>query len=496
MPEDAAPIPLGVDPREFNKWAVFEAIGYEPDPWQRLFHESAAKHRILSCGVRVGKTFCLAAETVAAVLCPSLKSLEKNEWVGARVWVVAPTYELSDKLFLLASLYIRRHFPMFVVSYSERDRILKTIGGGFLQGKSADNVKSLSGEELDAAILDEAAKMGEAEKEEVRQRLLTRRGWFAAISSPVACRWFERDFVLGQGMGYHYEFEGTPLPGARFAGMKVKFVPGVGDPEPEYFSLTVPTHANERIAAEDLLDAEKTTSDRIFRQNFLAEFMGREGQVFSGYERLSDSERVLKAEPGHRYIIGWDVARAKDYSVVSVMDYDGKRQVFMDRFQGPWDYQIARVIGICRRYNRPDIVVDATGKGDPIAEELKRRNNQYSAWAVHKVGEVPTTAAMLPPDWRDGPFAQRVEGLQINNNQIKRDIVERLAVGIDQGQLRLLPDPVQAQELRLYEFKQSDSTGIVRYGAPPGFHDDCVMSLALAYWRATRPMGTARFLFG
>ena len=461
MTSDARPIPLpeGFTLDAFDKWAVFEAIGYEPDPWQRLFHESNAKHRTLSCGVRVGKTFSLAAETVAAVLRPSPKSIEANEWVGSRVWVVAPTYELSAKLFLLASLYLRRHFPLFVVSYSERDRILKTIGGGFLQGKSADNVKSLSGEELDAAIIDEAAKIGEAEKEEVRQRLLTRRGWFAAISSPVPCRWFERDFVLGQGMGYHYEFEGTPLPGARFAGMKVRFVRGQGDPEPEYFSLAVPTHANERVSVEDLLDLERTTSDRLFRQNILAEFMGREGQVFTGYERLSDAERLLQAEPGHRYVVGWDVARAKDYSVVSVLDYTDKRQVFIDRFQGPWHYQIERVIKICRRYNRPDVIVDATGKGDPIAEELKRRNADAG---LHVLKPRPDH-----PEDRDGPFAQRVEGLQINNNTVKRDLVENLAVAFDHGMIHILPDAVQAQELRLYEFKQSDATGIVRYGAPP-----------------------------
>lgn len=487
MPQDAQPLPF-VDPKDFDKWAVFRAIGYEPDSWQRLFHESKARHRILACGVRVGKTYALAAEAAAAALCPSPKSVEKNEWVGSRVWIVAPTYDLADKLFKVTTGYIRRHFPMFVSSYSERERILRTLGGGYLQAKSADNADSLVGEELDAAILDEAPRIGEFEKEQVRQRLITREGWFAAIGSPVPCKWFERDFGLGQGGGFRYEFEGEPVVGARFAGMDVKFVPGNGEPDPNYFSLMVPSHANERLALDVLVDWEKTMPERIFRQDALAEFMSREGQVFSGFEKLSDSMRLAKGHAERRYIMGWDVARAKDYSVVSVLDYESRHQVFIDRFQGAWHMQIARVIDICRRFNRPDVVVDATGKGDPVAEELKRRNVECATLVLNpRPGH---------PEDRLGPFASRIEGIQINNNALKRDLVENLAVGLDQGALRLLPDPVQAQELRLYEFKQSDATGIIRYGAPQGFHDDTVMALALAFWRATRPMGTSRVIFG
>lgn len=480
-----------MDPDDFDREAVFRAIGYEPDDWQRMFHDSDARYRVLACGVRVGKTFCMVAEAVAAVVCPSKASLEAGEWIGSRGWIVAPTYDTADKLFLQVARHLKKHFPWLITKYSERERIVRTLGGGYVQAKSTDNPDSLLSEELDWAVIDEAPRTKDQDKENVRQRLLTRDGWMAAIGSPVPCPWFVRDFEKGQGLGFHYEFAGEPIEGARFAGLDVKFVKANAEVHPDYFSIRVPTHANKRLDVKALAEFE-SMPDRIFRQDILAEFMGSAGEVFRDFARLSTAERLTNGKPGQRYVIGWDVARAKDYSVVSVLDYQTREQVFMARFQGPWNVQIERVIAIARRFNRPDIVVDATGKGDPIAEELVRRNNQAAAW-------VATDPANLPPgvtreQARLGPFAGRVEPLQITNNSLKRDLVETLAVGFDQGELTILDDPIQSQELRLYQFKQSDATGVIRYGAPSGFHDDTVMALALAWWRCTRPMGTSQFL--
>ena len=475
-----------VDPSAFDREAVFGAIGYKPDAWQSLFHASKARNRILACGIRVGKTFCLAAEATAAAICPSSKSNELNEYVGSRGWILAPNYDLADRLFLQVLKNLRRYAPKWIESYSERDRIIRTIGGGIIQGKTAENLDSLTGEELDWLIIDEAGRVPELAMENARERLLTRNGWMAAISSPTPCKWFARAFEMGQGSGYNYEFRGEPKPGFRYAGLEVEFVPGKGAPDPSYFSIMVPTHANRRIDQDFLADMERTTPERVFRQDYLAEFMSKDGNVFSGFERLATATRLTDALPGHRYVIAWDVARTKDYSVVVVMDYNTREQVFQDRFQGPWDVQMHRVESICRRFNRPDLLIDATGKGDPVAEEMQRRNIDAGVRAA--------TPRPGQPEDRYGPFAQRIEGIQLYSNVVKREIVENLAVGFDQGLLRILPDPVLLQELRLYEYKQADATGIVRYGAPPGFHDDCVMALALAWRRCSAPIGTALFI--
>ena len=65
--------------------------------------------------------------------------------------------------------------------------------------------------------------------------------------------------------------------------MGVQFVTGKGDAVDAYFSISVPTHANQRLALEDLADLERQP-DRLFRQDVLAEFMGRDGAVFSNFD--------------------------------------------------------------------------------------------------------------------------------------------------------------------------------------------------------------------
>jgi hypothetical protein len=46
--------------------------------------------------------------------------------------------------------------------------------------------------------------------------------------------------------------------------------------------------------------------------------------------------------------------------------------------------------------------------------------------------------------------------------------------------ITILNDPVLIEELMAYEVSRLPS-GMVRYAAPSGLHDDCVMSLALAW---------------
>jgi len=53
--------------------------------------------------------------------------------------------------------------------------------------------------------------------------------------------------------------------------------------------------------------------------------------------------------------------------------------------------------------------------------------------------------------------------------------------------LAILDDPVLVGELQAYDMQRLPS-GMVRYGAPEGMHDDTVMSLALA-WSAVADSG-------
>jgi hypothetical protein len=74
---------------QLDKAALFEDLGYEPHAGQLAVHRSTARFRVVACGVRWGKTFAAAMEAIAAALEP------KESAIG---WVVAPTYDLADRV--------------------------------------------------------------------------------------------------------------------------------------------------------------------------------------------------------------------------------------------------------------------------------------------------------------------------------------------------------------------------------------------------------------
>ena len=136
-----------------DKAALFEKVGYVPHEGQREIHESTAPRRIVACGVRWGKTLCAAMEGIAAALEP------KDRSVG---WVVAPTYDLADRVFREIQLVVYKHLRHRIETMKEHDRrlVLRNLGGGLseIRGKSADNPVSLLGEGLDWVIVDEASE--------------------------------------------------------------------------------------------------------------------------------------------------------------------------------------------------------------------------------------------------------------------------------------------------------------------------------------------------
>jgi hypothetical protein len=72
-------------------------------------------------------------------------------------------------------------------------------------------------------------------------------------------------------------------------------------------------------------------------------------------------------------------------------------------------------------------------------------------------------------------------------NATKFEVVTRLQAAFEHGDIRILDDAVQTGELQAFEMDRTPS-GLVRYGAPDGMHDDTVMALALA-WHALGDSG-------
>jgi hypothetical protein len=79
-------------------------------------------------------------------------------------------------------------------------------------------------------------------------------------------------------------------------------------------------------------------------------------------------------------------------------------------------------------------------------------------------------------------------------NASKTLVIDDLALAFARQSISIIADDVLINELQSYEMERLPS-GLMSYGAPDGLHDDCVMSLALA-WHGVNHGSKSLLLFG
>jgi len=115
-----------------------------------------------------------------------------------------------------------------------------------------------------------------------------------------------------------------------------------------------------------------------------------------------------------------------------------------------WPAIQGRIEHVSRKYNNALVMLDSTGVGEPIFDQLSRLN-------------VPVQPIHL-------------------TNELKKQIIEKLANWIELKYFRMFNDEDTINELNSFTYDLSEKTGRVFYGAPVGFHDDIVIAQALAVW--------------
>jgi terminase large subunit-like protein len=416
-----------------NKAAFFRALGYEPHPGQWAIHDSPAPRRIVACGVRWGKTLCAAMEGLTAAMQPNKRSMG---------WVVAPTYDLCDKVFRELVVLAAEHLRHRIVTLKESDRrlLLRNLSGGVseIRGKSADNPVSLLGEGLDWVIVDEASRLKpQIWESHLSQRLLDKRGWALLISTPKGKGWFFGLFRRGQGE------------------------------DPDYASWNHPSWTNPYLNRELIEEERGRLPERVFRQEYGGEFQEGAGQVFR-YVREAAVLDWQNPVPGTTYYAGLDLAKVEDFTVLVIVN--ARREVvFVDRFHRlDWSVQVDRIQTATDRFNHAEIIVDSTGAGEPIYEALLKAGCYVTPY----------------------PFTARSKAALIDNLAL---MLERRDLKLPRADLW----PEGIDELEAFQFSVTDM-GNVRTSAPSGQHDDCAIALALAAWsvRIEAPNWSVRQVLG
>lgn len=346
---------------------------------------------------------------------------------GAQCWWLAPTYAMAGQVWRDLKATFRK-MDGAVIMEDER-RIDLNGTGGMIAIKSTHKADFLRGAGLDFVVLDEAAYMtAEVWPEVVRPMLLDRGGRALFLSTPRGMNWFWKVYQHGL------------------------------DPaEPDWHSFHFTSYANPYLSMGELDALRRTTPERIWREEYLAEFIADSGHVFRNL--LTCATAPANAAPsGDQTIVGGlDWGRERDYTAFALIDTGSQQMVALDRFTGvPWAVQRDRIMALCAVWQPTTIWAEANSIGSVNIEALQ--------------------AVGLPVR----PFQTTVHS--------KSRLIESLALALEREEIGLLNDEVLLGELAAYTLERMAS-GAYRYSAPAGGHDDTVIALALA-WHGVRYSGS------
>lgn len=340
---------------------------------------------------------------------------------GQRTAYFAPSYKMTMETWRQV---LWRLNP--IISYANKtDGRIELITGGTIEfwSLSTASAESVRGRKYHFIVIDEAGMMWNLHSvwdEVIRPLLVDYKGGALFTSTP-------------KGRNFFYDL----------------YMRGLDGKNPEWQSFNYPTVKNPYVSPDEVESARKTTVSRSFRQEYLAEFVEDAGSVFREVGRVS----VLQPQEGpiqaHWYSMGVDWGRDVDFTAIAIFDGVTKQQVHVERFNEiGWSLQRGRIRTLYDIWKPEHMIIEANSIGGPNIEALQQE-------------ELPVT-----------PF--------MTTGKSKPAMIEALALGIEREEMKLLKDEYQMHELRAYAMEKT-AAGNIAYGAPPGGHDDVVISLGLAW---------------
>jgi len=363
----------------------------KPHEGQRAVLESNARFKVLMCGRRWGKSLIS-------------KNISITEALAGRITgYVTPTYHLAKVFFD----DIAKIIPSEIAQANKSDLTFKFITGGeirFFTGERLDNFRGLR---LHNVIIDEAAyipHLQDAWNNAIRPTLTDFQGKALFISTPRGKDFFYNLYLRNSG---------------------------------DWKSFKYTTYDNPFIKVSEIDDAKSSLPVSAFEQEFMANPSENAANPF-GIDFIRQNIQTLSNNNPICY--GIDLAKSYDYTVILGLDINGAVCSF-DRFQSDWSATKAKI----RQLKNVPKLIDATGVGDPIVEELQRED-------------------------------YLIEGFKFTSTS-KQQLMEGLVTSIQQGNVKY-PDGILVDELSIFEYVYTANG--VKYSAPSGMHDDCVCALALA----------------
>lgn len=297
--------------------------------------------------------FCDERYSVIEASTKSGKTVGCMVWLGEKAllgkrkrnyWWIAPIYSQAKIAYkrlkdgLPRGLYIANDSAMTITLMNN---------GSIITFKGGDNPDSLYGEDVYAAVIDEASRC----KEEV---------WHAVRSTLTASNGDVR--IIGNVKGrknWAYQLARkaeSGVPGWRYS--KITAADAV---------------AANVLKADEVAEAQRDLPEQVFKELYLAEPSDDQGNPFGVDAILKCTAPLSNKEP---VCWGWDLAKSVDWTWGIGLDEDGA-VCRSERWQSPWEETLKRIVNITG--NIPALV-DSTGVGDAILEFLAKAGSNFEGF--------------------------------------------------------------------------------------------------------------------
>jgi phage FluMu gp28-like protein len=346
-------------------------------PWLYPAQQAAlfnpARYAVVEASAKSGKTVgCIVWLTEQAMAGRA----------GRNYWWVAPIYPQAK----IAFRRLKRALPPAVYTTNESELTITLANGAVLWFKGANDPDSLYGEDVYAAVIDEASRCKEDAWHAVRTTLTATRGPIRIIGNVKGRR----------NWAYHLARKAAD-----------------GEPGMHYAKITAADAvAAGVLAAAEIEDARRQLPAAVYQELYEAEPSDDQGNPF-GLDAIRAAVAPLGSGPPVAF--GVDLAKSQDWTVALGLNSAGMVCRF-ERWQTPWEETLRRIL---TTVGTTPTAVDSTGVGDPILERLQREGGrhyegyQFTAPSKQKLMEgLAVAIQQAEVRFPDGPIVNELEAFE------------------------------------------------------------------------------------
>lgn len=341
---------------------------------------------------------------------------------------ISPTFQLGRKVY---KEVVKLLEPTNIIKSANASTLtIESIYGSTIQFYSADAYTSIRGNTIsDVLIVDEAAYMPDMLP---NGELL----WSNVIMPITKARCKKIIFVStphGKN-GFFYE----------------QYIRALNN-EKGYGYLQKTIHDDDLVTEEQLVEIKRTTPSLAFKQEFECEFLDSSITVFNGFEYAFKDDSY---QEGRNTWLGIDLSTVGDDNTIItfINDLNQVKQVNIETISLDNKYkEITKYINNTTKLK--GVYIETNSIGTPMYNEIiKLVSNKYKDYVE--------------------PFE--------TTHSSKINIIDQLAIDIANNNISFNKEDKELfSEFSTFTYTISKSKNII-YGAKQGFHDDRVMSLAIA----------------